>query len=112
VTEDTQSYTTEAARTATPLSMSLRETPQSVTVVTQQRMRDQDMQTITDVVNNTTGISMNRYETSRGQINARGFQLNSLMIDGVSTIWEQPWSSGEIFSSLSMYDRVEVVRGA
>ncbi|HSC82476.1 MAG TPA: TonB-dependent siderophore receptor [Pseudomonas sp.] len=112
VTEDTQSYTTGSARTATPLKMSLRETPQSVSVVTQQRMQDQDMQTITDVVNNTTGISLNRYETSRGQINARGFELNSLMIDGVPTIWEQPWSSGEIFNSLAMFDRVEVVRGA
>ncbi|WP_137974160.1 TonB-dependent siderophore receptor [Pseudomonas sp. F(2018)] len=112
VTEGTQSYTTGSANTATPLKMSLRETPQSVTVVTQQRMEDQDLQTITDVVNNTTGISLNRYETSRGQINARGFELNSLMIDGVPTIWEQPWSSGEIFGSLAMYDRVEVVRGA
>lgn len=112
VTEGTQSYTSGSARTATPLKMSLRETPQSVTVVTQQRIEDQDLQTITDVVNNTTGVSMNRYETSRGQINARGFELNSLMIDGVPTIYEQPWSSGEIFSSLAMYDRVEVVRGA
>ena len=112
VTEGTQSYTTSAAKTATPLKMSLRETPQSVTVVTQQRIQDQDLQTITDVVNNTTGISLNRYETNRGQINARGFELNSLMIDGVPTIYEQPWSSGEIFGSLAMYDRVEVVRGA
>ncbi len=112
VTEDTQSYTTPAARTATPLSMSLRETPQSVGVVTRQRIDDQKLQTINDVVNNATGISMNRYETDRGQINARGFQLNSLMVDGVPTIYEQPWSSGEIFSSLAMYDRVEVVRGA
>lgn len=112
VTEDTGSYTSGSTRTATPLNMSLRETPQSVTVVTQQRIQDQDLQTITDVVNNTTGVSMNRYETSRGQINARGFELNSLMVDGVPTIWEQPWSSGEIFTSLAMYDRVEVVRGA
>lgn len=111
-TEGTESYTTEAARTATPLSMSLRETPQSVTVVTQQRIEDQDMQTILDVVNNTVGVSVNRYETSRAQFNARGFEINALMIDGVPTIWEQPWSSGEIFSSLAMYDRVEVVRGA
>ncbi|UJJ32506.1 TonB-dependent siderophore receptor [Halopseudomonas maritima] len=111
-TEGTASYTTEAARTATPLSMSLRETPQSVTVVTQQRIEDQDMQTILDVVNNTVGVSVNRYETSRAQFNARGFEINALMIDGVPTIWEQPWSSGEMFSSLAMYDRVEVVRGA
>ena len=112
VTEGTGAYTTGAARTATPLSMSLRETPQSVSVVTQQRMEDQDMQTILDVVNNTTGVSVNRYETDRAQFNARGFEINSLMVDGVPTIWEQPWSSGEIFSSLAMYDRVEVVRGA
>lgn len=112
VTEGTQSYTTRSARTATPLDMSLRETPQSVSVVTQQRIEDQDLRTINDVVNNSVGVSMNRYETDRGQINARGFVLNSLMIDGVPTIWEQPWSSGEIFGSLAMYDRVEVVRGA
>ena len=112
VTEGTQSYTTRSARTATPLNMSLRETPQSVSVVTQQRIQDQNLQTITDLVNNAVGVSMNRYETDRGQINARGFELNSLMIDGVPTIWEQPWSSGEIFNSLAVYDRVEVVRGA
>jgi outer membrane receptor for ferric coprogen and ferric-rhodotorulic acid len=112
VTEDSNSYTTEAARTATPLSLSLRETPQSVSVITQQRIQDQDLQTILDVVNNATGVSVNRYETSRAQFNARGFELNSLMIDGVPTLYEQPWSSGEIFSSLAMYDRVEMVRGA
>lgn len=112
VTEGTGSYTTGAARTSTPLSMSLRETPQSVSVVTQQRIEDQDLQTILDVVNNTTGVSVNRYETDRAQFNARGFEINSLMIDGVPTIWEQPWSSGEVFSSLAMYDRVEIVRGA
>lgn len=112
VTEGTQSYTTDSARTATPLSMSLRETPQSVSVITRQRIEDQKLGTILDVVNNATGISVNRYETSRAQFNARGFEINSLMIDGVPTIWEQPWSSGEIFNSLATYDRVEVVRGA
>ena len=111
-TEGSESYTAEAARTATPLSLSLRETPQSVSVVTRQRIEDQDMQNILDVVNNATGVSVNRYETTRAQFNARGFAINALMIDGVPTIWEQPWSSGEIFSSLAMYDRVEVVRGA
>lgn len=112
VTEGSESYTSGSAKTATPLKMSLRETPQSVSVVTQQRMQDQDMQTIMDVVNNTTGVSVNRYETSRAQFNARGFEINSLMIDGVPTIYEQAWSSGEVFGSLATYDRVEVVRGA
>lgn len=112
VTEGTGSYTTGAARTATPLNLSPRETPQSISVVTQQRIEDQNLNTVLDVVNNTTGVAVNRYETHRAQFHARGFEINSLMIDNVPTIYEQPWSAGEVFSNLSMYDRVEVVRGA
>jgi len=112
-TEGTGSYTTTGpSRTAPPLCLSLRDTPQSVTVVTQQRFEDQRLQTITDVLNNTTGVSVNQYETHRAQFNARGFDINALMVDGVPTTWDQPWSSGEIFSSLVTYDRVEIVRGA
>lgn len=111
-TEGTGSYTTGKTRTATPLSMSLRDTPQSVSVVTQQRIQDQGLLSITDVLNNVTGVSVNQYESHRGQFTARGFDINALMIDGVPTTWEQPWSSGEIMTSLAIYDRVEVVRGA
>ncbi|GAB2473910.1 ferric-rhodotorulic acid/ferric-coprogen receptor FhuE [Comamonas humi] len=112
-TEGTGSYTTTGvSRTATPLGLSLRETPQSMSVVTQQRIEDQSLRTITDVVNNTPGVFVNQYETSRGQFTARGFNINTLLIDGVPSTWEQPWSSGEIFTSLATYDRVEVVRGA
>lgn len=111
-TEGTGSYTTGKSKTSTPLSMSLRDTPQSVSVVTQQRIEDQGLLNITDVLNNVTGVSVNQYETSRGQFTARGFDINTLMIDGVPTTWDQPWSSGEIFTSLAMYDRVEVVRGS
>lgn len=112
-TEGTGSYTTTGkSRTATPLGLSLRDTPQSVSVVTQQRIADQGMLTVTDAVKHVTGVSVNQYETNRGQFTARGFNINALMIDGVPTTWEQPWSSGEIISSLATYDRVEVVRGA
>lgn len=111
-TEGTQSYTTGKTKTATPLSLSLRDTPQSVSVVTQQRIEDQGLQTILDVVNNATGVSVNRYETNRAQFTARGFDINNIIIDGVPTTWDQPWSSGEVFSSLAIYDHVDVVRGA
>lgn len=111
-TEGTGSYTTGESKTATPLSMSLRDTPQSVSVVTRQRIEDQSLSNITDVVNNVTGVSVNQYETHRGQFTARGFDIDSLMIDGVPTTWDQAWSSGEIMTSLAIYDRVEVVRGA
>jgi outer membrane receptor for ferric coprogen and ferric-rhodotorulic acid len=111
-TEGTASYTTGKTRTATPLSMSPRDTPQSVSVVTQQRIEDQGLLNITDALNNATGVSVNQYETHRAQFNARGFDINALMIDGVPTTWQQAWSSGEILTSLAIYDRVEVVRGS
>jgi outer membrane receptor for ferric coprogen and ferric-rhodotorulic acid len=106
------SYTAGSTATATPLNLSLRETPQSVSVVTLQRIEDQRMQTVTDVVNNTTGVSVNQYESNRGQFTARGFEIDNLQIDGLPTTYEQQWSGGEVASSLAIYDRVEVVRGA
>lgn len=111
-TEGTGSYTTGRSRSATPLSMSLRDTPQSVSVVTQQRIEDQNLVSVTDVVNNVTGVSVNQYETHRAGFTARGFDITNLQIDGIPTTWEQAWSSGEVLGSLAIYDRVEVVRGA
>ncbi|MHA4869141.1 TonB-dependent siderophore receptor [Duganella sp. PWIR1] len=106
------SYTAAKAKGGTPLDLSLRDTPQSVTVVTQQRIEDQGLQTVTDVVNNVIGISVNQYETNRAGFTARGFDIDNIQIDGVPTTWEQSWSSGEVASSLALYERVEVVRGA
>lgn len=111
-TEGTHSYTTGKTQTATQLSTSPRETPQSVDVVTQQRITDQKLLTITDALNNTTGVYVQQYETNRAQFVSRGFEINTLMIDGVPTTWNQAWSSGEVSTSLALYDRVEIVRGA
>lgn len=107
-----KSYIAEDQNTATPLNLSLRDTPQSVSVITSERIADQQLQTITDVVDNVTGVSVHQYETNRAQFTARGFDIDTLMIDGVPTTWDQSWSSGEVASSLALYDRVEVVRGA
>lgn len=111
-TEGTGSYTTGKTQTATPLSMSPRETPQSVSVVTQQRIEDQNFSNITDLLNSVTGISVHQYETHRAQFTSRGFDINTLMIDGIPSTWDQQWSSGEIMTGLALYDRVEVVRGS
>jgi len=110
--DDVGSYTIGRTRTATPLDMSLRDTPQSVSVITQQRIEDQGLLTITDVVNNVTGVSVNQYETHRGSFTARGFEVTNLQIDNIPTTWDAAWSAGEVLGSLALYDRVEVVRGA
>ena len=55
-TEGTGLYTTYSTSSATRLNLSQRETPQAVTVMTRQRMDDQRLQSITDVLEEPPGI--------------------------------------------------------
>ncbi|TQD40355.1 TonB-dependent siderophore receptor [Marilutibacter aestuarii] len=112
VAQRASDYRPDASATSAGLVLSARETPQSITVVTRQRIEDEGLETVTDVVANTTGVSVNQYETHRAGFTARGFDITHLQVDGVPTTWEAAWSSGEVQTSLAAYDRVEVVRGA
>lgn len=110
-TEDS-SYITTATKTALPLQLSLKETPQSVSIVTSQRMNDQDLNDVSEVAENVTGVFVNRFESNRGSIYSRGFQVDNYQIDGIATTYSNQWSAGEIFNSTAIMERVEVVRGA
>lgn len=110
-TEGSNSYTTGAMATATKLPLTMRETPQAVTVITRQRMDDQAMTSINDVVRATPGLYLNFSNgPGRQAYTARGFDVDNLMYDGIPsgysgvTVGAQP--------NLAMFDRVEVVRGA
>ncbi len=110
-TENTGSYTTGAMQTATKLPLTLRETPQSVSVVTRKRMDDKAMTSISDVVKSAPGIFLNNSGgVGRPTFSARGFDVDSIMYDGFPTSFLTYLPSGE--ANLAMYDRVEIVRGA
>jgi outer membrane receptor for ferric coprogen and ferric-rhodotorulic acid len=107
-TENTGSYTTGSMNTATKLPLSIRETPQSVSVITRQRMDDQGMTTLSDVVRNTTGLTLSKTGDERPHFLSRGFRLDNIMLDGLPIVYEEAALSTGL---LSQYDRVEVVRG-
>jgi outer membrane receptor for ferric coprogen and ferric-rhodotorulic acid len=113
-TEGTGSYAAQASNTSTRLNLSVRETPQSVSVITRQRMDDQGLATLADVVDNTPGLVMNT-AGNRGSdtspIYARGFQVENYQVDGVNQVYS---NYKGIFQTADMapYDRVEVIRGA
>lgn len=111
-TEGTRSYTTGSMNTATKLPLSIRETPQSVSVVTRQRMDDQGMNDVNDVVKYAPGVTLRKFGQDRQQFLARGFTIDNLMYDGLpislGTFTQDTLSEAD----LAMYDRVEVVRGA
>ncbi|PZQ50156.1 MAG: hypothetical protein DI556_08800 [Rhodovulum sulfidophilum] len=112
-TEGTGLYTTEAPSvTATGLALTARETPQSVSVITNQRMIDQGSVTLTDVINQTPGISAAKaYGDARWSYTARGNAITNTQYDGLTqpNAW---WAQEGSPDDMVIYDRVEVVRGA
>lgn len=113
-TEGSKSYTTGSTSTAMRMNLSLRETPQSVSVVTRQQMDDQNMQSLEDVARAATGINTAKdFGTERSRYFSRGFQVNDLQYDGVPTSISESYSMDVTsVNNMAIYDRVEFVRGA
>src|SRR5450830_1152382 len=112
VTEGSGAYTTQTMRSATRLGLSVRETPQAVSVVTRQQMDDQNLQTVEDVLQNAAGIAINRYDSDRTSFFARGFSIASYQYDGIPTTVDNAYNVGDSTLDMTAYDRVEIVRGA
>lgn len=90
----------------------LKDIPQSVSVLTRQRMDDQAMTTLADAIGNTTGLVATQGVGPGTVIMSRGFQIDSYQYDGVA-IPRNTYSIGNWSSEpLAFYDRVEVLRGA
>ncbi|WNW09981.1 TonB-dependent siderophore receptor [Pseudomonas sp. DTU_2021_1001937_2_SI_NGA_ILE_001] len=111
-TEGTHSYTTGSMSTATKLPLSIRETPQSVSVITRQRIEDQGMNDLNDLVKYAPGITLRKYGSDRLEYLSRGFKIDNLMYDGLPTTVGGFTQDTISAADLAMYDRIEVVRGA
>lgn len=114
VTEGTGSYTAVGpSSTATGLGLTLRETPQSVTVMTRQRMDDFKLKTLTDVMEQTPGIGVYR-QGSAVDFQARGSSVN-LQTDGMRQLtsgWYYFTSTLYSLDDMAEIDRIEVLKGS
>lgn len=110
-TEQTGSYTTRLLSIG-KMEQSIRETPQSVTVVTRQQMDDQNLVTVEDVIAQTTGTAKSQRNYGAHVYTLRGFEIadNNYLIDGVSRSTYSP--TGWVPTDTAIFDRVEVLRGA
>lgn len=108
-TEGSGSYTSSAV-TIGKGEQSLREIPQAVTVITRQRMDDQDISDIREAMNQAPGVSTVSNEPG-GHFYSRGFFIQSYQFDGVP-LERQLYARGSAFNTdTSIYDRVELMRG-
>lgn len=113
-TEGTGRYTAAGpSALATGLGLSLRETPQSVTVVTRQRMEDFKLETLTDVLEQTPGVTVSR-QNEMTTFNVRGSTVN-LQVDGMrqlATGWGVNSHTQYTLDDMAEIDRVEVLKGS
>lgn len=107
-----QDYSVPVTRAGTKMLLTARDIPQSVTLVSKQRMDDQQLQSLNDVLQNTTGIHGISSDMDRTNYYARGFLIDNYMVDGIPTTFASRWNLGDAQSDMALYERVEVVRGA
>lgn len=112
-TEGSGLYTAKATTASTGLALSLKETPQLVSVITRQQMEDQNLTQLTDVVTQAAGLTINQggnIGSDNSPIYARGQTVDNYLLDGVKLL--NSYSS--IFQSqdTALFDRIEIVRGA
>lgn len=108
----TDAYTVDATSAATPLALSLRDTPQSVTVITRERLDDQNLVSMRDVLDDTPGIYSYAWDTERVIFTARGFDVDNLLYDGIPAVTNFSTDSVDDTIDTAAYDRIEIVRGA
>jgi outer membrane receptor for ferric coprogen and ferric-rhodotorulic acid len=107
-TEGSESYTSPLV-TLGKMPLSIRETPQSVTVITRQRIDDQNITSLPDVLKQMTGVTVQRFDGAGlfNSYNVRGYQVDTVQLDGLAfgNIGNVPEYDPYL------YDRVELLRG-
>ncbi|WP_411833689.1 TonB-dependent siderophore receptor [Pseudoxanthomonas mexicana] len=95
---------------ATNLDLDIKETPQSISVVTQEQMQQFGASNLNDALRLATGIQVEEWETNRTNFTARGFDIKNTQIDGVGL----PNNWGIVTGAMDSfgYDKLEVIRGA
>jgi len=110
-TEGTSSYTTSALTIGGKTARTLRETPQSVSVLTNQRINDQNLTDLTQALGQSTGVTVVQgFSSAENRIYSRGYEIKNYQFDGGSPMT----MSFDRYSlpDLAMFDHVEVLRGA
>jgi len=114
-TEGTGAYTISAMNTATKLNLSVRQTPQSVTVISRQQIEDQGLDDLNSLAQQIPGVNYNQADSERFSFYARGFDISAFQVDGVQVSSHPDGAYQPFYRSgmdMVIYDHIEVVKGA
>ncbi|MFV7791166.1 TonB-dependent siderophore receptor [Aliarcobacter lanthieri] len=106
------SYTVKETSSSTKLDLSLKQTPQSISVITQKQIEDQNLQNINDVLTQAPGVTTIQYgQMGAGYTSyyARGMKITNFQRDGVPTTSFGDFTGVE---SSDIYESIQVTRGS
>ncbi|WP_322966363.1 TonB-dependent siderophore receptor [Sphingomonas fuzhouensis] len=109
-TKGVDEYTVPAQTSAYRLPISLRDTPQAVSVVTRQQIDDFQLNDINALLATVPGFNVQPQETDRFYYSARGFDVQNFQVDGLGLPPAFAVQVGSIDTAI--YDHVEVLKGA
>jgi outer membrane receptor for ferric coprogen and ferric-rhodotorulic acid len=95
---------------ATGLALTLRQTPQSISVVDSEFIDAFSLETLADVMAFAPGIQTQQAETDRFFFRARGREISNFQFDGIPVVYNSFFS--DAITDTILFDRVEIVRGA
>ena len=105
-TEGSESFQAKSSRTSSKLKLSLKETPQSVSVITREQIEQRNLNIIDDVLAATPGVTVTKNDSERSNYSARGYAITNRQIDGMPIGENSPRVDSFFF------DRIEVIKGA
>jgi outer-membrane receptor for ferric coprogen and ferric-rhodotorulic acid len=97
---------------ATRMPTPLKEIPQSVSVITQDTLREQNANDLSKAFNWATGITVTQNGSVSDQYLARGFAIDLMHVDGGGPLLGNGMGGMMRRQDLSEYERVELLRGA
>jgi len=115
MTENSGSYTTGAVSVGSKSPTSLRETPQSVSVLSSQLIEDRSVTSLQDALKMAPGVTVQKTTSDTYEFYSRGFNIDSIQIDGAA-----PMALSSVATSfysrrlynLAEFDHIEVLRGS
>ncbi len=114
-TENSGSYTTGLVSVGSKTPVSLKETPQSVSIVSKQLIDDTRSTSLADAMKRAPGITLRNSNYNTTGFYSRGFGIDNVQIDGAAPM-DIGTGVGTFYSErqydLAAYDHVEVLRGA
>ncbi|WP_246194878.1 TonB-dependent siderophore receptor [Pseudidiomarina piscicola] len=108
--EQQSGYLANEQQSASKLDLSVKETPQTVTVITAEKLKDFALNDLNSALESSATINVEQVESDRTYYTSRGFAVNNFQVDGLGLPLINDNTHGRVDAAL--YERIEIVHGA